>query len=156
MRVIDASVWVGRLVAGDIHYAPSRRWIEAYTARGGLLVAPVLLLAEVAGAISRRLGSAQWADRAVETLLQVPTLRLVPLDPPLGRASARLAAELGLRGADATYVAVAEALGVPLVTWDRQQRERAARRVSVLTPDTDRMRDLDVLHETPDIAYVTR
>lgn len=155
MRVVDASVWVGRLVAQDLHYAPSRRWIDAYMARGGLLIAPMLLLAEVAGAISRRLASQQLGDQAIEALLQVPSLRLVSLDAQMGRRSARLAAELGIRGADATYVAVAHALGVPLVTWDRRQRERAAERVSVLTPDTDRMWDLDVLHETADVEYIT-
>jgi predicted nucleic acid-binding protein len=156
MRVVDASVWMGRLVPQDVHYASSRHWLEVYTARGGLLVAPILLLAEVAGAIARRLGSVELAERATQVLLQVPGLRLVPLDAQMGQASAQLAAEFGLRGADATYVAVAHHLGVPLVTWDRQQGERAAERVSVLTPDTDRMSDLGVLHETRDSTYSVR
>ena len=56
-------------------------------------------------------GAAELANRATEMLLKVPSLRLVPLDAQLGRASAQLAAELGLRGADATYVAVADHLG---------------------------------------------
>jgi predicted nucleic acid-binding protein len=156
MRVVDASVWVGRLIPQDVHYVSTRHWIEMYAARGGLLVSPMLSLAEVAGAIARRLESRELADRATEMLLQIPGLRLVPLDARLGQASARLAAELGLRGVDATYVAIADYLGVPLVTWDRQQGERALERVSVLTPDTDRVWDLDVLHETPDVEYITR
>jgi predicted nucleic acid-binding protein len=156
MRVIDASVWVGRLVPQDVRYASSRRWLELYSSRGGLLVAPTLLLAEVAGAVARRTRSAELANRALLMVLKVPGLRLVPLDARLGQASARLAAERGLRGADATYVAVTHHLGVPLVTWDRQQRERAAGCVPVFTPDTDRMHDLGVLHETADAEYATR
>jgi len=48
-----------------------------------------------------------------------------------------LAADLSLRGADALYVALSYHLKVPLVTWDRQQRERAGERVAVHTPGTD-------------------
>jgi predicted nucleic acid-binding protein len=50
-------------------------------------------------------------------------------DAALGAAAAR-----SLRGADAVYVALADLLDLPLVTWDREQRERAGRRVRVITP----------------------
>jgi predicted nucleic acid-binding protein len=156
MRVVDASVWVGRLVPQDAHYAASRRWLEACTARGGTLIAPLLLLAEVAGAVARRTDSAELADRATDALLALPNLRLVALDARLGETSARLAAELGLKGADATYVAVAHLLGLPLVTWDQQQGERAGKQVTVYRPDTDRLQDLSVLHERSDTTYRVR
>jgi predicted nucleic acid-binding protein len=156
VRVVDASVWVARLVPQDLHHAASRRWIEACTARGGTLIAPLLLLAEVAGAVARRTGSAELAHRATDALLALPNLRLVALDARLGRESARLAAELGLKGADATYVAVAHLLGLPLVTWDRQQGARAGKRVTIYRPDTDRLQDLSVLHEGADRAYRVR
>jgi predicted nucleic acid-binding protein len=89
-------------------------------------------------------------------LLALPNLRLVALDARLGRASAGLAAELGLKGADATTVAVAHALGLPLVTWDRQQGEWAGKQVTVYRPDTDRLQDLSVLHERADTTYRVR
>jgi predicted nucleic acid-binding protein len=156
MRVVDASVWVGRLVPQDAHYAASRRWLEARTACGGTLIAPLLLLAEVAGAVARRTGSAELADRATDALLALPNLRLVALDPRLGRASARLAADLGLKGADAIYVAMAHLLGLPLVTWDRQQGERAGKQVTVYRPDMDRLQDLGVLLERAGATYRVR
>ena len=53
MRVVDASVWVGRLVPQDAHFEASRRWLEAVVARGGRLISPILLLSEVSGAIAR-------------------------------------------------------------------------------------------------------
>jgi predicted nucleic acid-binding protein len=40
-----------------------------------------------------------------------------------------------LRGADAVYVALARRLGMPLVTWDAEQRERAKPVVRVVTPE---------------------
>lgn len=31
MKVVDASVWVSRLVLGDVHNKASRDWFERYT-----------------------------------------------------------------------------------------------------------------------------
>lgn len=131
--VVDASVWVSRLVAGDPEHRAARAWFEAREASGDLLIAPSLLLPEVAGALSRRIGS-RLARRAVGRILGLSSLRLAVLDPELALAAATLAADLALRGADAVYVAVAERLGLPLVTLDREQRRRAASRVPVESP----------------------
>jgi predicted nucleic acid-binding protein len=133
--VVDASVWVSRLVPQDTHHAASRRWFESFTAEGGRLVAPILLLPEIAGAISRRTGAPDLAHQAVQSLQRMRTLRLVALDRRLGQAASQLAADLGLRGADATYVAIADQLKIPLLTWDNEQVEKAGKRITVLMPD---------------------
>ncbi len=123
--VVDASVWVSVLVPQDVHHTQSRAWLEERMREGALLIAPVILLAEVGGAVARRTGESGLGRRAAEVLLSLPNLRLVPVDDRVGYEAARLAAQLGLRGADAVYVATAALLGVPLVTWDIEQRERA-------------------------------
>jgi predicted nucleic acid-binding protein len=155
---VDASVWVARLVPRDVHHDASRLWLEAYVARGGSLISPILLLAEVAGAIARRTGDADLGTRAVEQILRVPKIGLVPTDPRLGKLAAQLAADLGLRGADAAYVGLAYHLSVPLVTWDPQQQERASLLVVVHTPDCDDMQGLSWgehrLNEAMDAEYV--
>ena len=132
--VVDASVVVSRLVTHDVHHAASRAWLARHVAAGGLLIAPALLLAEVAGAVARRTGTPRLAQRAVEAVLGLPALRLVPVDEVLARTAADLAGRLRLRGADAVYIAAAAALQLPLVTWDLEQRERAARVIEVLAP----------------------
>jgi len=66
--------------------------------------------------------------------LRLPSLRLLTIDEELARAAAGLAARLRIRGADAVYIAAAAQLHLPLVTWDVEQRERAARVVEVLVP----------------------
>ena len=133
--VLDASVVVSRLVPPDVHHAASRRWLTQHITDGGLLIAPTLLLAEVARAIARRTGTPRLASRAVAAVLRLPGLRFVPVDEGLARAAASLAGQFRIRGADAIYIAVAAALRVPLVTWDREQRERAAPIVDVFVPD---------------------
>jgi predicted nucleic acid-binding protein len=129
--VADASLWVARLVPQDAFYAPVRNWMDTRRAEKIEFLAPALLLAEVAGAIARRTGEVNLASRALEYLEHLPGLRMVEMDHALLDEAAHLAAELGLRGADSTYVAVAHRLSIPLATLDSDQRERAAKRVAI-------------------------
>jgi predicted nucleic acid-binding protein len=131
---IDASVWVSILVPQDAHHQVSRGWLEGWQTGGHRIVAPNLLAAEASGAVARRTGQAQRGRQVLADLLTDPLVELVPLDDELGLEAARLAADLGLRGADAVYVAVARRRGVPLLTWDREQLARATRVVAAQEP----------------------
>lgn len=132
--VVDASVWVSRLVPKDVHHTRSRAWFKAQADEGGLLVAPVLALAEIAGAISRRTGRPALASAALTRVQRLPNLRLVPLDARLARLAAQLAGQHGLRGADAVYVATAQRLGLSLVTLDDEQLRRGRAVVTTTAP----------------------
>jgi predicted nucleic acid-binding protein len=134
--VVDASVWVGRFVSRDAHHTASAIWLAQYLTTGSLLIGPSLLPVEVAGAVSRITGSAEFAIRSVELLLRLPSLRLVPVGGALTMDAARFAANLGLRGADAVYVSVAYRLAIPLLTWDEDQRIRGSGAVTCHTPLT--------------------
>lgn len=135
--VVDASVVVSRLVPHDVHHEASRRWLARHVAGRGLVIAPTLLLPEVAGAVARRTGDPRLGRRGIEAVLRVPGLRLVTVDDVLARTAAALAARLRVRGSDAVYIAVAATLALPLVTWDIEQRDRGARLVEVLTPEAE-------------------
>jgi predicted nucleic acid-binding protein len=130
--VVDASLWVARLVPQDSFHARVRSWMDARLLEGTEFVAPALLLPEAAGAISRRTGDTHLAARAVELLEHLPGLRLVELDGSLLKEAARLAAALGLRGADSVYVAVASRLTIPMATLDTDQRSRAGGQIECI------------------------
>jgi len=132
--VVDASVLVSGFLPHDVHHDASRAWLSRHVAQGGLVMAPTLLFAELAGAVARRSGSPRLGRRAVDAILELPALRLITLDEALARAAADLAARLRLRGGDAVYIAAAALLRVPLVSWDTEQRQRAARVVDVVSP----------------------
>ncbi len=134
LMVVDASVLVSHLAPSEGRHEASRRWIARHLDGGGLVVALALLLPEVAGAIARRTGTPRLARRAIAVVLRLPSLRLLTIGEELARAAAGLAARLRIRGADAVYIAAAAQLHLPLVTWDVEQRERAARVVEVLVP----------------------
>jgi predicted nucleic acid-binding protein len=134
MIVIDASVWVSFYLTGDAHHAITDAWFLSLEQRGDLLLAPTLLLAETAGAIGRRTGRTDLAQAVYRNMARLSTLRLVAIDRGLAIRASRLAANLRLRGAEACYVALAQALGLPLATWDFELQQRAGQVVSVLGP----------------------
>jgi predicted nucleic acid-binding protein len=129
--VVDASVWVSRLVPQDSFHPLVKAWMETHRSNWTMFLSPALLLPEIAGAISRRTGDSRLARQAVERLQRLPDLRLVEMDQSLVQEATHLAAELGLRGADSIYVAVAARLNLPLVTLDGDQKSKAASTILV-------------------------
>ena len=136
MLVVDASVWVSWLRLSDVNHAASRLWVEQYITKGGILVAPTLLVIEVAAAISRQTGQIVQAKEAVKKLYSLDAMRLVSIDLTLVQTAVDIATDLQLRAGDATYVAVAHQLGISLVSWDKEQLERASKLIATYTPDT--------------------
>lgn len=134
MIVVDASVWVSYLLPSETNHEVSRRWLSTRLTGGQIIVAPVLLLAEVGGAIARQTRP-QLGQRAIDRLLQIPSLRLVSIDHASGIRAAQTAVARRLRGADALYVETAATLNIPLVSWDRQQLDRAAGLIQVYVPE---------------------
>jgi len=132
--VIDASVWVSYFIAIDANHTSTVGWLEGVIRGGRPLAAPTILLAEVAGAIARRSNSSEMGLAVSEELRSLPSLRLVPLDDNLARLSAHVAATLSAKGADAIYIATAEMLEAPLVTWDAEQRNRGSLLVHIGSP----------------------
>ncbi len=134
MVVIDASVYVSRLQRQEAQHVESVRLLEAVAARGVPVLCPEILLPEVAAALARGLDDAEFAYRVAAHLRTLPGHSFITVDRALSGSAARLAAEFRMRGCDAIYTALAQREGARLITWDKQQRERAAGVVETLTP----------------------
>ena len=134
MTVVDASVLIAVFLMQDVHHRASRAWFDRLITAGEELSAPILLLTEIAGAITRRTGDPTLGRSAVTWIMQLPEIHLFAVDDQLWQQATELAAALGLRGADAVYVALADRLQLPLVTWDREQRLRGSQRIRALEP----------------------
>lgn len=129
--VLDASVWVSRLVPQDEFHQTVKNWMAEQREAGMQFISPALLLAEVGGVITRRTGQPVLGSQAVTRLENLPGLRLVEMDQELVLEAAKLAAASGLRGADSIYVAVAKRLELPLITFDLDQGARAKSHVNI-------------------------
>ena len=134
MVVIDASVYVSRMHRQEDNHLESVRLLRVVAARRVPVVCPEILLPEVAAAVARGLDDTGLGYRAAAHLRTLPGHRFIAVDRALSGLAARLAAEYRLRGSDAIYAALARREGAHLITWDRQQRERAAGVVETLTP----------------------
>ena len=130
--VVDASLWVARLIPKDIFHQTVNRWMDEQKETGARFLAPALLLSEIAGVVSRRTKSPDLAMNVIELLQVLPELQLVEIDSRLTHQAAKLAAKLGLRSADAFYTATADFLHIPLVTLDEDQASRSTYRVEVV------------------------
>jgi len=132
--VVDASVLVARVRRSERYHKDARAVLAVIVAGRHSLYVPTVAFAEVAAAISRGADSSRWAVQAVIELRRLPGLRSMVVDDRLSTVAAQIAALSRIRGCDAVYVALAQVLGAPLVTLDRQQRERAPSSVTALTP----------------------
>jgi predicted nucleic acid-binding protein len=132
--VVDASAWVSRVLPQDLNHDAARTWLDKHLLGGGRVLAPALLATEVAAAVSRRTGQPTLARGAVNQLQTMPGVHLVSIDQVLIDSATNLAAHVGLRGADALYVAQAQQLGIPLVTFDAEQLARTAGIIITIRP----------------------
>ncbi len=123
--VVDASVWISSLVSKDVFHRQSILWLEQQRLQGIEFLAPVFVLVELGGVISRQTGDIKRAQKAVETIKSFPGLTLLRTNDLLVNIAVDLAVKLGLREADAFYVATAAYLNLPLATFDQDQRKRA-------------------------------
>jgi len=106
---------------------------------------PVIVLSEVAAAISRGTGEPALARRLTAVLLGIPHFEFVPVSANLGRSAAALDAEHGIRGCESVYVALARERGARLITLDQQQRDRVPSHVIARSPaeEISRCEDVD-------------
>ena len=132
--VLDASVWVAALVKKEQHHAESALFLSRLVQDRRTASVPILVLAEVAGAIARQSRDAARAETGYRFLRAQGWLSIHPLTESQGEAAAAIAAQQFLRGADAVYAALARQLGTALVTWDNELLERAAAVAPTFTP----------------------
>lgn len=143
MIVVDASVWMSSFVDGEIGHLSSRRFLRNVVTIRETIAGPGVLLAEVGGALARRLNDSAAAKAVIANIMADRSVRLFEVDRALFHSSAQTAADLKIRGYDAVYVALARELQAPLVTWDREQLVRAATFAETMTPD-DATRRFDI------------
>jgi predicted nucleic acid-binding protein len=126
MYTIDASVWVNAFDQQEPGHAASRQLLDLLASRGAPIVVPGLVLAEVAGAISRTRHDPVRAREFAESLGRLPGVTVLQFDAALTHSALVLAAQHGLRGADAVYAAVAVQAGAMLISLDNEHLTRLA------------------------------
>ena len=149
MYTIDTSVWVNGFDRREPGHTISRQVLDLLGTLTLPIIVPYLVLAEVAGAISRTRNSPAQAQAFAIALSRLPNVTLVPLDAVLAQQALALAAQYGLRGAVAIYAAVALHTGSILLSLDNEHHTRLQGIVSTRMP-ADLLPDLLLLHAEPE------
>jgi predicted nucleic acid-binding protein len=115
MYTVDASVWVNAFDQREPGHQVSRQFLEVVRNQALPIIVPNLVLVEVAGAISRTRQTPVQAQAFAIALNRLPHVTVRVLDEVCALHALTLAAQHGLRGADAVYAAVAREAGSTLV-----------------------------------------
>ncbi len=99
MYTLDANIFARDANPRDPFYATCHALLERLAGTAVPVIEPGLLLAEVAGAISRETRDPLRARAYLELLRAIPSLTFAPFDDALAEATAYLAADYALRGA---------------------------------------------------------
>ena len=130
--VLDASVAVASLRPNEPHHAAAVAYLSPLLKGLDSIVVPSIFRVEVASALARAGFTGAQVARFVNGFLAHATV--VTLGPKRTRDIQAVAVATRLRAADAIYVWVAEAEGMPLVTLDQEVHQRAAARCRLLAP----------------------
>ncbi len=132
---IDTSVFISRLSETEESHKISRDFLQALTGKSVIVILPTLVSPEISGSMRRLSGSPIVARDSLQLLRPLPNLNLITVDETLAAEAATIAAEDGMRGSDAVFVAVAQRFDAVLVSLDRLQRERSPSWVKAVTPE---------------------
>jgi predicted nucleic acid-binding protein len=141
--VVDASVWVSWLRPSETNHRSSSIWMEQFIIKSGHLISPAMLLIEVAASISRLTGQAIRAKEAITQLNSISKIQIFPMDAFLVQIAIDIVTDLQLRAGDAIYVALAHQLNIPLISWDKEQLQKASTLVTTYTPENYIFPDTD-------------
>jgi len=134
MYTVDASVWVNAFDQREPGHLVSRQFLEVLRDQALPIIVPNVVLVEVAGAISRTRRAPAQAQAFATAMSRLPHVTVRVLDEVCALHALILAAQHGLRGADAVYAAVARDAGSTLVTLDNEHLTRLVNLMTVCTP----------------------
>jgi predicted nucleic acid-binding protein len=124
--VIDASVFLNAFNPVESGSQTSKELLARLQSQAIPMIAPVLLLPEIAAAISRGQNNTEFARQFATTLQRLPNLVPIPLDQILAQQALEIVALYRLRGSDSVYAATAQRFACPLITLDHEQHDRVA------------------------------
>lgn len=134
MIVVDTSIWLAGVLPADVHFRETQPFMDLVRFGDVRLHVPAHFPAEFAGVLSRIRAPEQVIADILEMISSIQLFTLHSISLPLGLLAADIARHARIRGSDAVFLALAATLDLPLVTWDKQQRERGRLFCRTMTP----------------------
>lgn len=131
---IDASVFVSAFTPTGSAHKASKTFMLGVREQSIPIIVPVLVLPEIAAALSRGQGKPELGKAFAQELRNFPNTTFIDVDDGIATLAVEIAANNRLRGSDAIYAAVALRFGTELITLDREQLDRLPKVLPVRAP----------------------
>ena len=103
---------------------------------------PVFVLAETTCALRRKTNSEEIALRIYKSLVFLPGIKWLNISIDVVEKACLLGIKTGLKGGDAIVLQVAEQYNIPILTKDKEIKEKSPKHIFVFEP-TDLMSDMN-------------
>ena len=133
--VVDASVLVATAIPDEAGHGSALALVDRCIREHMPFIEPAIMIPEVLGAVTRMTGRPRLAHRLLAAYRSRADFSVLPVEVAVAESAGDIASLQRVKGCDAIYLALARELALPLVTLDREQRERAPEDVEVLTPE---------------------
>lgn len=132
--VIDSNIFISALDPKDIFHSECYQIIEKLLTLEIEAVCPSIVLVEITCVIRRRTSSEALAVAVYRNLSMMPGINWLDINLDVAQRASMLCAKSGLKGADAIVLQVAEQYGIPILTKDKEFKEKAPENILVLEP----------------------
>jgi len=133
--VVDSNIFVSSLDPKDIFHSECYPVFERILAFEIEALCPALVLVETTCVIRRRTSSEDAARLVYKNLSALPSINWFDITLAVAERACVLGAMTGLKGGDALVLQVAEEFGVPLLTKDKEIKDKAPAGLIVLQPN---------------------
>ena len=132
--VIDSNIFVSSLDPKDIFHAECHPILEKMLTFEIEALCPALVLVEVTCVLRRRTNSENLAIAVYKNLARLPAINWLDITLEVAQRASMLGVKTGLKGGDAIVLQVAEQYGIPLLTKDKEIKQRAPKEILVFEP----------------------
>ncbi|MCI0488166.1 MAG: PIN domain-containing protein [Blastocatellia bacterium] len=132
--VIDSNIFISGLDPNDIFHSDCYPFFERMVNFEMEALCPVLVLVETVCVIRRRTNSEEAARNVYKSLTLLPSINWLDITLAVAERACLLGARTGLKGGDALVLQVAEEYGIPLLTKDKEMKNKAPAGILVFEP----------------------
>lgn len=132
--VIDSNIFVSSFDVKDMFHSECYPILERILGFEMEALCPTLVLVETTCAIRRRTNSEEIARKIYKDLALLPSINWLDITLEVAERACMLGVKIGLRGGDAIVLQVAEQYDIPLLTKDKEMKEKSPKTILVFEP----------------------
>jgi predicted nucleic acid-binding protein len=133
--VVDSNIFISSLDPKDIFHPECYPIFERIVNFEIEALCPVLVLVETTCVIRRRTNSEDAARNVYKSLSSLPSINWFDITLAVAERACLLGARTGLKGGDAIVLQVAEEYGIPLLSKDKEMKDKAPAGILIFEPD---------------------